>query len=382
MPNAALEAAAELLAGLSPEERERQEKQLRLLVAARLPSDALERPLPIRTLAEYLTAEIEEPPAIIDPPILVRGELTVTVGKSGKGKTSLNLNRVLRWAAGLPVFDELPDVMVPVDKRHVRTLLIENEGSAGMFQERMRAMFNAEDRLPEDARPLVAENVLIWGDGGYQGLKIDDDKDYAEIRRGVEKFKPDVLFIEPFRGLWRGDENSNTEVAEVIDRLIRLATDYRLGVILGHHERKNSEGSSDLMDLARGASALDGAAAAFENLRQGKGGDYRDLSWSKARYRAPGPIRMQYDAINRWYHYVPDSVGEREIKDFLQTLEGEPATAKAIADAMGEKYDHVSKVLTKLVQKGEAKRGNRGASGGVGYRLVTTDDEDNGGLPI
>src|SRR5436305_10905907 len=94
---------------------------------------------------------------------------------------------------------------------------------------------NCADTLSDDDRQLIRENIYVWGDGGYSGLKLDNPASLATVRAGVEKCKPDIVFIEPMRSLWRGEENSSTDMAVVVDNLVGMATDYGCAVILSHH---------------------------------------------------------------------------------------------------------------------------------------------------
>src|SRR5215218_2972974 len=70
------------------------------LAAQQTPDEVLQAP--IRTLGEYLDADIEIPPELVWPAILVRGEITATIGRAGIGKTMFTSNRLMKWAAGSP----------------------------------------------------------------------------------------------------------------------------------------------------------------------------------------------------------------------------------------------------------------------------------------
>lgn len=365
--NDVLRAAAELMAGMPPEERERAKRQMELLAVAQAPPENLTPEIPVRTLREYLEVVIPEPPRLVIPSVLVRGELTAIIGKSGKGKTTLNLHRLLRWAAGLRPFEEL-DTMTPV--KPLKTLLIENEGSAGMFQEKMKVMLADETHLDKDALQIVLDNFLIWGDGGYSGLKINADKDYDLIRRALEATQPDVLFLEPFRQLWRGNENDSEEMAEVIDRMIRLGAEYKVAVLLSHHEKKNRE-VLDKMDLARGSSALDGAAQLFENFEAVQAGKFRELSWSKSRYDImPAPIRLSYNDETRWYEFVSEDDLSQTILQYMQQQGDNPTFVVEMAEATGESQKNLNKQLNALEAEGRVRRLQRKFGEGVPWRLV------------
>jgi hypothetical protein len=129
-------------------------RQARMLAAAGVDIETLKPP--IRTLEDYLNADIEVPPVLVHPFMCVRGGFNVTVGRAGKGKTVMNLNRMLRWSAGLPMFDGWVDgdgnhLLAP--DMPLKILIVENEGAAGMFHRQIGLMLHAEEYLPiEPAR--------------------------------------------------------------------------------------------------------------------------------------------------------------------------------------------------------------------------------------
>ena len=209
---------------------------------------------PITTLGDYLARPIPVPPILVTPAIVVRGGITCTVGRAGKGKTQVNLNRILKWSCGQDMF---PGIRTPEGEKvlspshPLKILVIENEGAPGMFHKQIGVMTSAPGYFTDEEREMVMNNVLIWGDGGYSGLKLDDPSALNTVRAGCEKWEPDIVFIEPFRGLWQGDENSSTDMAVVADALSGIATDFDCGVILTHHEKKGSGGGGDPVSALR-----------------------------------------------------------------------------------------------------------------------------------
>lgn len=348
---------------------------------------------PIETLANYMARELPVPPVLIEPALVVRGGITVTIGRAGKGKTQMNLNRILKWGAGLPMFEGLETkdgtpILAPIEP--LKILVIENEGAAGMFHRQMGIMLHAEGYLTEEQRKLTQENVLIWGDGGYSGLKLDDPAHLANVRAGCEKWRPDILFIEPFRGLWKGEENSSTDMANVADSLSGIASDFDCGVILTHHEKKSGRGEgNEGMSAARGSTVLEGVVATMENFEPVKGGDFREVSWSKVRYGGGHkllPVRMEWQHGAWWYKHVALDAIEQGILDIL-AAEDEPQTVADLILATDEADHQVRKTLKSLVEQGKVKKmasvhDGRGSSGNR-YRLASGSGEDEpGGSPL
>src|SRR5688572_9322308 len=129
MPADQVKEFAKLLAATTDEAaRARLLAQAKLLASQEAPQEAFDAP--IRTLGEYLSAPIEVPPVLVQPYMIVRGGLHATIGRAGKGKTVLALNRILRWSAGKPMFDDWKDsegkrIMAP--EQPLKILIIENE---------------------------------------------------------------------------------------------------------------------------------------------------------------------------------------------------------------------------------------------------------------
>lgn len=346
---------------------------------------------PVRTLGEYLDSEIEVPPVLVEPALIVRGGLLCTVGRAGKGKTQVNLNRILKWAVGRPLFEGVENfdkVTILGPSAPLKTLIIENEGAAGMFHRQIGIMANADGYLTDEERKLARENVMIWGDGGWSGLKLDDEAQLDMVCAACEKHEPDILFIEPFRGLWKGDENSSTDMAKVADALSMIASNYNCGVVLTHHERKSGPGEDgEKMSAGRGSTVLEGVVATMENFEVAKGGDYRELSWSKVRYGGGHPIlplRMQWQPHAWWYNHIALDETEKDIMNALSSIDPEPMTVKDLMEVTGEK-EHTIRRGLKTLTDGESPKvktspGERG--NGVRYRLArpSQDDDDEGGF--
>lgn len=366
-------------------ERARLLARVKMLAVEQAPEEAFEPP--IRTLGQYLSDPIEVPPVLVEPYIVVRGGVNCTIGRAGKGKTVMNLNRLLRWSAGLPMFDGWHDAdgnKLLVPSKPLKILIIENEGAGGLFHRQVGIMLHAEDYLKPEERELARENILIWGDGGYSGLKLDDPTKLDTVRRGCEKWEPDIVFIEPFRGLWNGEENSATEMAVVVDAMVGIAADFDCGVLVAHHERKSGVGEDgELMSAGRGSTVLEGAVTVMENFQSIVNGRYRELTWSKSRHgKAPNPVRMEWDPAAWWYKWVTSSDREEAVIGALRDNADNPMTIKMLSTFMDETATRLYPIINGLVDSGRIKKvpsfsGPDGTTGPA-YRLLTGDNDDEG----
>lgn len=362
------------LATLGPEQQKALIARARLQALNNTPAEAFEPP--IRTLGQYLADPIEVPPELVAPYMVVVGGITVTIGRAGKGKTVMNLNRIFKWSCGRPLFDDWKDrdgehYLKPM--KPLRTLVIENEGAGGLFHRQVGIMLNAEGYLTDEQRELVKENVLIWGDGGYSNLKLDDPVRIKQVKDGCEKWKPDIVFVEPFRGLWTGEENSSTDMAVVVDALSEIANEHQVGIMLAHHEKKGGD-VEDAMSKARGSTVLEGVVAVMDNFEAVAGGEYRELSVSKSRHgAAPPPVRMLWDAEAWWYRHVPTSQVDDSIITALQDNADNPMSVKDFMVATEEKEGALRKRLEAMCKDNRLKkipsRSDGTGSTGVHYRL-------------
>jgi hypothetical protein len=360
------------LATLEERERDAAVQAARTALLVNLPQEQVGRP-PVRSLGEYLDDKIETPPMLVEPGIVARGGLTVTFARGGKGKTAVSLNRLLRWGAGLSMFPERPELMQP--DHPLRALIIENEGAPGHFQNILRDMLYAEGVFEPDEIERVRENVHVWGDGGWSKMKLDDPENLALVRRAVEITEAEIVFLEPFRGLWRGDEQSSTEMANVLDALSELANDFKCGVMVTHHERKSGIDTDD-MDAARGSTAFEAHAGVMERWKPVKGGKQRELSWPKNRYVHHVPsVRMEW-VPERWgYRYVDDGEQVRAVAGVLERYPDQWLTVAMVSEEIGETHDTSRTWLNKAVDEHRAKK--RKAEGRFEYRSARRGEPDD-----
>lgn len=377
------------LAGLTDEaERARLLAQVKLRAVDAAPDEAFEPDVTL--LRDYLLKDIPIPPSLVWPTIAVRGEITTTLGRAGKGKTTMNLNRIFAWAAGEPLFPGWTDhegnvYLMP--EKPLKTLIAENEGNAGMFHAKVGQLLR-EGPLTSSQQELVQDNLWIHGDGGYSGMKLDNDEGCNKLRAAIEKCSPDIVFIEPFRSLWRGEENSATDMAVVVDNIVAMATDYDCAVILSHHERKGGTGDDgEKMSRARGSTVLEGVVAVMENFESVKSDEYREMTWSKARYLPPPtPVRMEWDRETGWYKWVPTSAIEDGIIAALREADDEPLNLAGLSEETGESKAKLRPIMARLVDDNRVKKmpsvSSAGGSTGIRYRLPSADNTETGGLAL
>jgi len=347
-------AAAECLAELPVDKRAIEEARLHHATTLRLPIEEVGKP-DVSTLGEYLDLEIELPPMLVEPGLIARGAITAMIARGGKGKTSINLNKLVRWSMGRPLFDELPETLKPIQP--LRSLIIENEGAPGHFQEICQRIVTCNGYTPDEVK-LARENIHVWGDGGWSGLKLDDDKNLEMVDRATRETASDVLFVEPFRGLWKGEENSSTEMSNVLDSLSEIASNNSCAVIITHHERKSAPGDGgDAMDTARGSSVMEGVCAVMERWRHVKNGTQSELSWIKSRFReAPAPLRMEFVRDSWSYEYVTEDESARAVLALFIQDQDQYFSVADVAKELSDHQQTARRLLNKLTDEGRLVR--------------------------
>ena len=364
------------LGGLAPAEREEARSRARKALEATIPDDEIEH-VPVRTLGEYIDQPIELPPMLVQPGLVARGAVHVMYARAGKGKTAVSLNRLQRWAAGRPMFDELPEAMKP--EKPIRTLIIENEGAPGHFQQKLTTILNGADAgkpiFNDEEREAVRSNIHIWGDGGWSKMKLDKPENLELVKRGVEKVEADIVFLEPFRGLWVGDEQDSTAMSKVLDSLSELANEFQVGVMVTHHERKSNDNPDD-MDAARGSTAFEGHCAVMERWRPVAGGRQRELKWTKNRFVPEiAPIRMRW-IQERWgYSYVPEDQHLRDVMAILHAVAPDWTTVGEVSSELdGEATANVRRWLNKAADEEPTVKKKRRDNQWM-YRVSSTEDD-------
>lgn len=377
---------AQHLASLDSADKQQQFlRQVRMLSASATPEEVFEPEVTL--LRDYLAKPIPVPPSLVWPTIAVRGEITTTLGRAGKGKTTMNLNRIFAWACGRALFpgwedEDGQEYLAP--EKPLKTLIAENEGNAGMFHQKVGLLLH-NGPLSQPDRERCLDNLWVHGDGGYSGMKLDNDEGVAKLRKAVDKCRPDIVFIEPFRSLWRGEENSATDMAVVVDNIVALATDFECAVILSHHEKKGGAGEDDKMSASRGSTVLEGVVAVMENFESVKDGEYREMLWSKARYLVPPPpVRMEYERESGWYKWIPTEAIDDSIIVALREAGDEPMNLAALSEELGETQAKLRPRIKGLEKEGKVKAsksqqlGDGRGTTGIRYRLPTDNSDSSG----
>jgi hypothetical protein len=221
----------------------------------------------------------------MEPGIIPRkaGVLLTSMGKSYKSMVAMNLAFAL--ACGVPFLG----FTVP---EPVKVMFIQGEISIWTMQDRVREMLKW-------ARPEPGNLVFVQG----RGLKLTRSQGFQAVQEKVQMHMPDVVFFDPLYKFHGGDENSVTEMKNVLDRFDDLIELYGVTVATVHHNRKDSSGSALDPAKIRGASVLFDYCDTSMRLDLDEDCDPPEINvaFTCRNAESPPPTRITMDKDTLWF---------------------------------------------------------------------------------
>lgn len=178
--------------------------------------------------AEFTLADHPVPECLIGSPdhgsVCVAGELAWWHGAPRSWKSWCAALAALCVATGRPFLGHFPT-------RQGRVVMVQEEGSRGTWARRLRLCATACSIELEDLRGQLLTDAS-------QGFRLDDPEWLAALGHRCEEFGPDLIIIDPLAATHACDENSATEMAQVIRVLQGIRRDHDCAVVVIHHDRK------------------------------------------------------------------------------------------------------------------------------------------------
>lgn len=289
------------------------------------PGQAAEKEYRPPTLDE-LAASSSEKVAAIAEGLLYAGDLLLIFAGAGVGKSTRTENMAAQLASGNAVYGAFP-----VGRPH-KVMLWELENPTYEVVERMRML--------RQAYPF-GENLRV---DAFPSLDLCRPENRQMLRSGVEDFRPDVLIIEPLGSMHTRDENSATEMREVLTPLKELAAEFGMAVVLCHHKGWGTEGVTH--KRPRGSTAiLDIVTTAIEVEDMGE--CLSRLTFAKSRSIGRTPVQeleLCYDPETHTLS-LADAREYRKLEAVfvIANLRKRGFTLQAIADAVGVNKSTVSR---------------------------------------
>jgi len=231
--------------------------------------------------------------------VLPRGGILQILAPPKKGKTLLALNLALAVLRGAPFLHW------PTQRANV--LYLTGEGGVQLVDERLMKM------VLDDTPGL--ERLFVWApEPGQLTLQLDD----ALVRQAIVAYsllnQVGLIIIDPlclFHGL---DENSTSEMRDLVLGLLGLGRQTGAGLSLIHHTRKLGGASRrGSPQEGRGSSVIHGAVDASFVLEPRGGGQavlHAELRWAPS----PAPVLLKCDAETLLYKQVGELIhGNRKL---------------------------------------------------------------------
>jgi hypothetical protein len=293
------------------------------------------------TLSQFLNKKV--PPREIFMDYWVeREQLTILAGpqKAGKSILSVNLGLSLAFKRDFLGFG------VPKPRR---VLYVQQEIPESAMLERLRKM------LCQFESPSL-DNFMIENTSGTP-LKLTNHAGVERLKGLVESNMPDLLILDPFSTFHDDkDENSESEMASVLEPILGLKHQFKIGVLLIHHfgkpslaERKGSHrlrGSSVIGDRADSMVLLDPLNPAKNGVSLPNSGSGR-ISFVLRSDADPGDILVRLDPASLWF--------VRADQDAPQ--QGGKLPAEAIVEAIRDHGGEIRQLELEALLKPRASRG-------------------------
>lgn len=312
----------------------------------------------LNTLAMVTT----DPPPLDWPVdgVFCRGKLTMIGGREKRGKSLITMAFAVAMACG-----GVPTAGISV--KAGRVLLIDAENGEREIHRRLRAM------------GLPAEHAGNFVPVEARGFDLRED--LPKLAALIDNHTPDLVVLDSFRALWRGDERDEAQVADALDPLRDLAHDRDTAFGLIHHAQKGGE-------EYRGSTAI-GAAVEWVVMVSRAAGDTdrkrRCLSNPLARFAAEREdqwLTIQSDgddgpvALAEADPFQPPRERDALRDDVLTQLTHVAQSARAIARALNAYDKTVGRVLRDLEADGEAEQTPAGWVRHVRHPFIGADAVD------
>jgi RecA-family ATPase len=171
--------------------------------------------------------EDADPTQLLGKRWICRGGSALWVGSSGLGKSVLCMQAAITWAIAESFFGINPH------GEGLKSLIIQAENDEGDVAESVQGVFKAMN-LTDKQKELVMARVIIVRDCTSTGEKFVD-----RVRRLVEKYKPDLVWIDPLLAFIGGDLSSQETASAFLRNMLNpLSLSAGFAWMLIHHTPK------------------------------------------------------------------------------------------------------------------------------------------------
>ena len=310
------------------------------------------------TAAELLAKEI--PPARWAVPGILPEGVALLAGKPKLGKSWLALGLCIATAAGGYALGKKR-----VEQGEVLYLALED--NERRLQKRLRKLLQDQ---PVPSRLHYATSWPRLNEGGAEALR-----EWLEDHPSARLIVIDTLakVRMPAKG-----QNVYTEDYTALEKLIPLAAEFGVAVLVVHHLRKMS--AADPMDEISGSTGLSGGVDGFLILKRDRGRHDAVLHVDGRDVEEPAELALKWDGLLASWTLIGDPEEFRltkeraEIVEVLRAAAPRPMSPKEVAAAVGKSANTVSQALYQMLQAGQVISPGRGLY--TGPTCIPKDPKD------
>jgi len=221
---------------------------------------------------EMLLHPIKQLPCLWEPYFPQQGLISLT-GASDVGKTSF-----LRQFAIANVLKENSFLGNPLNVRHGRALYLATEDSKMSMQFALQNSIDTAKVKPSQLQELC--------------YLINPANPYSAIEEQLKAAKTDLVIIDSFADVFRGNLNDNTAVRTFLDRYQRLSEKHDTLFIFLHHTRKSAENGNASKNNVNGSQGFEAKMRLVMELKKPDNSNRRDLYFTKGNY-LPESLKSQ-----------------------------------------------------------------------------------------
>ena len=256
----------------------------------------------IASYNELLNDDSKPPKPIIDNGVLLDGTLLLLIGPPKSKKTFLTMNLALSIASG----SDFSGFKVPKPKK---VLYLLAEGGYYATRDRLKKM--AKDKN---------QNLFV---GFPNYLPVNTEDGYHFLYSLVKEVNPDVLILDPLIKFHDVDENSASQMSDVLGKIRTMMAELKLSVILVHHTGKVASRGG------RGSSVIVGDYdSCIEICKSDKGNV--SLKFDMRHVETPPTKKIRFNPDTFWFEnesgiveLIESAGGDILKKDFLKSY-GKP----------------------------------------------------------
>lgn len=161
---------------------------------------------------------------------LCRGHGGLLVGPTGAGKSSLNMQGAICFAAGHPFMG-----LEPTRPLHIWIIQAEND-EGDLAEMRDGVLSGLGNEIPEEALLEAQRRIRVFTQDSVCG---DAFGDWLDAELGNAEVIPDLLLVDPVFAYFGGDASSQREVSPWLRNVINpVIHRHRVGLLFVHHTNK------------------------------------------------------------------------------------------------------------------------------------------------